>query len=223
MFIILFEDKKTKKILLFTAPMIFLIVLVNVLNTYLLKETLFSLDILSSSENTPFFRRYFGSLLTPDILGKSIVALKAPALQNGEGIIFPSIPLFLRLSELQKRPAKRQILPIFYPPFPAVAHSIIFFLCQNSGPLAPIYGLFILPAFIFVCSGIERIVFFLQSGATGENRRPADLLIRRDPVLATPSILIPRTPDKMVYKTAGEYIAKLEETTIQSPWHRTPG
>jgi hypothetical protein len=39
-------------------------------------------------------------------------------------------------------------------------------------------------------------------------------------VLVTPSTLIPRTTDKIVYKTAGEYIAKIENnrnTIIMSP------
>ena len=78
--------------------------------------------------------------------------------------------------------------------------------------LSPRYTVFfILPAFIFISFGIEKIMLFLAK--RGLHEKYALMLIClyiMTSVLASPSTLVPRTTDKIVYKTAGEYIAKIE-------------
>ena len=222
LFIILFEEKKTKKILLFSAPIIILVVLVNVLNAYLLKETLYLWTFYFLPRTHRFFHDLIGSLLTPDILEKSFLALKLLLYGMVKVLYVPFIPLFL-ISFMNFRKDMKRDRYFWYFIFLSLLSLIaLYFFYVKIRVLSPRYTVFfILPSFIFICFGIEKIMFFLTK--RGLQEKAVFLLIClyvMTSVLVTPSTLIPRTTDKVVYKMAGEYIATLEgnsNTVIMSP------
>ena len=222
LFIILFEEKKTKKILLFSAPIIILIVLVNVLNAYLLKETLSLWTFYFLPRTHRFFNDLIGSLLTPDILEKSFVALKLLLYGMAKVLYVPFIPLFLISFVNFRKDMKRDRYFWYFILLSLLSLIALYFFYVKIRVLSPRYTVFfILPSFIFICFGIEKIMFFLSK--RGLQEKTVFLLIClyvMTSVLVTPSTLIPRTTDKVVYKMAGEYIATLEgnsNTVIMSP------
>jgi 4-amino-4-deoxy-L-arabinose transferase-like glycosyltransferase len=222
LFIILFEEKKTKKILLFSAPIIIMIVLVNVLNAYLLKETLYLWTFYFLPRTHRFFNDLIGSLLTPDILEKSFIALKLLLDRMVKVLYIPFIPLFLISFVNFRKDIKRDKYFWYLVLLSLLSLIALYFFYVKIRVLSPRYTVFfILPAFIFICFGIEKIMFFLSK--RGIQEKTVFLLIClyvMTSVLVTPSALIPRSTDKVVYKMAGDYIATLEgnsNTVIMSP------
>ena len=222
LFILFFEDKKIKKTLIFFAPIIVVIVLVNVLNAYLLKETLYLWTFYFLPRTHRFFSDLTNNLLKPDILEKSFLALKLLLFKMSKVLYIPFIPIFL-ISFLNIRKDIKRDRYFRYFIFLSLLSLIALYLFYvKIQVLSPRYTVFfILPAFIFICFGIEKIILFLAK--RGLHEKYAHLLIClyiMTSVLVTPSILIPRTTDKVVYKTAGEYIAKIENngnTVIIAP------
>jgi hypothetical protein len=222
LFILFFEDKKTKKTLIFLAPIIGMIVLVNVLNAYLLKETLYLWTLYFLPRTHRFFSDITDSLLKPDILEKSFLALKLLLFKMSKVLYVPFIPIFLVSFLNIRKDIKRDRYFRYFILLSLLSLIALYLFYVKIQVLSPRYTVFfILPAFIFICFGIEKIILFLAK--RGLNEKYAHLLICvyiMTSVLVTPSTLIPRTTDKIVYKTAGEYIAKIENnrnTIIMSP------
>ena len=222
LFILFFEDKKIKKILLFMAPIILLIVLVNVLNTYLLKETLYLWTFYFLPRTHRFFSDLTNSLLNPDILEKSLLALKLLLFKMSRVLYIPFVPLFVISFLKIRKNMKRDRYFWYFILLSFLSLIALFFFYVKIQILSPRYTVFfILPAFVLVSFGIENIMLFLTK--RGLHEKYALVLIClyiMTSVLVSPSTLVPRTTDKVVYKTAGEYIAKLENgenTIIMAP------
>jgi 4-amino-4-deoxy-L-arabinose transferase-like glycosyltransferase len=222
LFIILFEEKKTKKILLFSAPILVLIVLINVLNAYLLKETLYLWTLYFLPRTHRFFNDIIGSLFTPDILDKSFAALKLLLYRMVKVLYVPFIPLFLISFVNFRKDMKRDRYLWYFILLSLLSLIALYFFYIKIRVLSPRYTVFfILPSFVFICFGIEKVMFFLSK--RGLQEKTVFLLIClyiMTSVLVTPSVFLPRTTDKGVYKRAGEYIAALEgnsTTLVMSP------
>jgi len=226
LYILLFEDKKLKKILFFTGPIILLIVLVIVLNTYLLKDKLHLWTLYFLPRTHWFFTFIADSLLQPGILGKSILLLKLLLNKMTRVIYIPFIPFFLAgflsiRKDLKRDGHFRYFIVLFF-----MSLIALYFFYIKVRVLSPRYTVFlILPAFIFICFGIEKIMLFLaKRGLHEKYAHTLVCLYIMTSVLVTPSILLPRTTDKDIYKKTGEYIAKIEEnnnTVIMAPDSRT--
>jgi 4-amino-4-deoxy-L-arabinose transferase-like glycosyltransferase len=212
LFILFFEDKKIKKTLIFFAPIIVLIVLVNVLNAYLLKETLYLWTFYFLPRTHRFFNDLTNNLLKPDILEKSFLALKLLLFKMSKVLYIPFIPIFLISFLNIRKDVKRDRYFRYFILLSLLSLIALYFFYIKIQVLSPRYTVFfILPAFIFICFGIEKIILFLTK--KGLNEKYAHALIClyiMTSVLVAPSNLVPRTTDKVVYKTAGEYIAKIE-------------
>jgi 4-amino-4-deoxy-L-arabinose transferase-like glycosyltransferase len=222
LFILFFEDKKTKKTLIFFAPIIVMIVLVNVLNAYLLKETLYLWTLYFLPRTHRFFSDITDSLLKPDILEKSFLALKLLLFKMSKVLYVPFIPIFLVSFLNIRKDIKRDRYFRYFILLSLLSLIALYLFYVKIQVLSPRYTVFfILPAFIFICFGIEKIILFLAK--RGLQEKYALVLIClyiMTSVLASPSTLVTRTTDKIVYKAAGEYIAKIENngnTIIMSP------
>jgi 4-amino-4-deoxy-L-arabinose transferase-like glycosyltransferase len=221
-FILFFEDKKTKKTLIFFAPIIVMILLVNILNAYLLKETLYLWTLYFLPRTHRFFSDITDSLLKPDIFEKSFLALKLLLFRMSKVLYVPFIPIFLVSFMNIRKDLKRDRYFRYFILLSLLSLIALYLFYVKIEVLSPRYTVFfILPAFIFICFGIEKIILFLTN--RGLQEKYALVLICMyimTSVLASPSTLVTRTTDKIVYKTAGEYIAKIEEnnnTIIMSP------
>jgi 4-amino-4-deoxy-L-arabinose transferase-like glycosyltransferase len=222
LYLLFFEDKKLKKILIFTGPILLLIILVSVLNTYLLRETLHLWSFYLLPRTHRFFTAVTDSLLRPDILGKSFLALKLLLFKMSKVLYIPFIPIFLISFLNIRKDVKRDRHFRYFILLSLMSLIALYFFYIKIEVLSPRYTVFfILPAFVFICFGIEKIILFLAK--RGLDEKYAHLLIClyvMTSVLVAPSNLIHRSTDKIVYKTAGEYIAKIENnrsTIIMAP------
>lgn len=212
LYLLLFEDKKLRKILIFTGPIILLIVLVTLLNTYLLKETLHLWSFYFLPRTHRFFTDIADSVLKPDILEKSFLALKLLLFKMSKVLYIPFIPIFLISFLNIRKDIKRDRHFRYFILLALLSLIALYFFYIKIEVLSPRYTVFfILPAFIFICFGIEKITLFLAKRGLHENYALMFIcLYIMTSVLASPSTLVTRTTDKIVYKTAGEYIAIME-------------
>lgn len=140
----------------------------------------------------------------------------------GKVLYIPFIPLFL-LSFVNFRKDIKRDKYFWYLVFLSLLSLIaLYFFYVKIRVLSPRYTVFfILPAFIFISFGIEKIMLFLSKRGLQEKTVFLSIcLYVMASVLVTPSTLIPRTSDKVVYKMAGDYIAAVEgnsNTVIMSP------
>jgi hypothetical protein len=222
LFIVFYEDKKTKKILIFMAPIILLAILVNVMNAYLLKETLYMWTLYFLPRTHRFFSDITDSLLKPGILEKSLLALKLLFFRMSKVLYVPFIPVFLISFLTIRKDLKRDRYFRYFILLTLLSLTALYLFYVKIQVLSPRYTVFfILPAFVFLSFGIEKIALFLVK--RGVNEKYALMLIClyiMTSVLASPSTLLTRTTGKIVYKTAGEYIAKIENnknTIVMSP------
>jgi len=222
LFIVLYEDKKTKKILIFMAPIILLAILVNVMNAYLLKETLYMWTLYFLPRTHRFFSDITDSLLNPGILEKSLLALKLLFFRMSKVLYVPFIPVFLISFLNIRKDLKRDRYFRYFIVLSLLSLIALYLFYVKIQVLSPRYTVFfILPAFIFISFGIEKItLFFVKRGVNEKYALMLICLYIMTSVLASPSTLVTRTTDKIVYKTAGEYIAKIENnrnTIIMAP------
>jgi len=221
-YILLFEEKKLKKLLFFTMPAIVLVALGIVLNVFFPQEKLNLWTLYFLPRTQHFFHYYFESLMNPDILIKSVAVLKLFIYRTAKVIYLPYLPIFLiglfsMKSELGREKRFRYFILLSF-----ISIIALYFFYMKIQVLSPRYAVFfILPAYIFICFGIERIV---QLGTKkGIRERSIILFICLYIIFAvvvSPDNVLPRKSEKVIYKTAGEYIAKIENnrsTIIMAP------
>lgn len=210
-YISFFEDKKSKKILFFSLPIIFLSVII-LSNTFILINQYYVWKLYFMPRAQHFFNDFFDALLKPDILARSIIALKLEV-YNMVKVLNPLLaPLFvIGILNIKKETKKDRhfwyfILIAF---FSAIA---LFLFYMKVEILSPRYTVFIiLPSYIFLCFGIENVMNFLKPRGFSEKKAIGlicfYILIS---VVIFQSNFIPKKTDNIVYKKIGEYIAEIE-------------
>ena len=211
-YILLFEEKKLKKLLFFTMPAIVLVALGIVLNVFFPQERLNLWTLYFLPRTQHFFHYYFESLMNPDILAKSVTVLKLFILRAAKVIYLPYLPIFLMglfsmKSEFDREKRFRYFILLSF-----ISIIALYFFYMKMQVLSPRYAVFfILPAYIFICFGIERIV---QLGTKKGIRERSIILsiclyIIFAVVVSTANVP-PEKSEKAMYKTVGEYISKIE-------------
>ncbi|MEW6584032.1 MAG: glycosyltransferase family 39 protein [Nitrospirota bacterium] len=221
-YIVLFEDRKLKKLMIFVLPVLLLFSLASLLKAYLVKEALHLGKFYFVPRAQRFFSDLSASLLQPDILEKSLMSLKLLIYGTTKVLYIPFIPFFLISLLNLKRDVgsdRRFRYLIFVSLLSLIALYLFYVKIQILSPRYTVF--FILPALVFACSGIERIVLFLTGKGLKEKIAVSLVCFYVVvSVLTVPSKLLPRKPDKIIYKTVGEYVAKIEEnrnTIIMAP------
>ncbi len=212
-YILFFENKKFKKILFFILPTIVLVILVNLLNTLLMKETLYLWNFYFVPRNQRFFEDLWTNVFTSGIFEKSIISLDLLQRKLVRVVYLPYVLFFiigiLNIHKEIKR--DKHLIYLILLSLCSLVALYLFYLKINV--LSPRYTVFfILPAFVFFCSGADALINLLNRIKISDRIAMSFLIFY---ILITafvyPSNLIPRTSDKVIYRTIGEFIAKIEK------------
>ena len=212
-YILFFENKKFKKIFFFIFPAIGLIILVNLLNTLLMKEALYLWNFYFVPRNQRFFEDLWTNIFTPGIFEKSIISLDLLQRKMVRVIYLPYVIFFiLGIFNIHKEIKRdKHLIYLILLSLCSLLALYLFYLKINI--LSPRYTVFfILPAFVFFCSGSATLMNILNKMKINDKIAISFLVLY---IVITafvyPSNLIPRTSDKIIYRTIGEFIAETEK------------
>jgi 4-amino-4-deoxy-L-arabinose transferase-like glycosyltransferase len=211
-YISFFEDKKGKKILFFSLPIIFLGVII-ISNMFVLRDQYYVWKLYFMPRVQHFFNDFFDALLKPDILVRSIIALKLEVYKVIK-VLNPLLAPFFVIGILNIKKETKKDRHLWYFILIAFFSAIALFLFYIKVEiLSPRYAAFIiLPSYIFFCFGIENIMNSLKPRGFSE-RKAIGLLCFYilTSVVIFQSNFIPKKTDKIMYKEIGEYIAAIEK------------
>lgn len=217
-YILFFEDKKMKKILLFTLPVLIIGSLMFLFDAFIFREKLYFWTFYFLPRVHRFFHGISETLLKPPLWDKSLIALKLILYKMTKVLSLPLLPLFLIGFLLVKKEVEREKRFWYFIMLSLLSIVALYLFYMKIGILSPRYTVFIiLPAYIFVGFGIEKILCFFKSRGYQEKYILwlvcSSIII---PVVLFPSNLVPCKTDKIIYKKIGDYIAKAEnnQTTV---------
>jgi 4-amino-4-deoxy-L-arabinose transferase-like glycosyltransferase len=225
MYILFYGKKKFREIILFTLPVFILACLVMLSQTLLFKEGQNFWTFYFLPRVQAFFKDFGDSIFKPGALGQSIVWLQLLAQKTAKVLYLPFVPFsligFLEAKKGIGRDGHFRYLILLS----LLSVIVLYFFYIKTDVFSPRYTVsFVLPGFIFFCFGFERISLFFQ----GRGIREKNIFLFAGgytliAVLLFPSNLIPVSPDKIIYKRIGEYIAERErnqKTLVAAPDNR---
>ncbi len=212
-YILFFENKKFKKIFFFIFPAIVLTILVNFLNTLLMKEALYLWNFYFVPRNQRFFEDLWTNVFTSGIFEKSIISLDLLQRKLVRVIYLPYVIFFITgIFNIYKEIKRdKDLIYLILLSLCSLFALYLFYLKINV--LSPRYTVFfILPAFVFFCSGSTALINILKKIKI-RDKIVISFLVLYIVITAFiyPSNFIPRTSDKIIYRTIGEFIAGTEK------------
>ena len=210
LYILIFESSRFRKLLLFTLPIGFLLVVFGIADLFLFKKEYFGITYLS-----PRLRHFShvlsGSTLNGDISHKILSGFSELISKTITAVSVSFLPFFLAGLLVARGEVKREKLFWYFSILVLLSLVTLFYFYLRTEILSPRYVvLAVLPGSAFMCLGIEKIYKLIQK--KGFREKTAFVLIC---VYITASALgsygrYQRT-DKLIYKEIGEYVASAEQ------------
>ena len=214
LYILFFEKEKSRKLFLFCLPII--ILSFTVITGMLIYHKDFTLwTFYLGPRFITFFRDLLDSLWNVNFLEKSFLAVSSILFRLVRVFYAPLVFLLIGIAaakkELQRNRNFSYFILLASLSFPAV---YVFYL-KTEFMVDRYVAIIMLPAFIFICTGIEEFITYLKAKGFNEKRAiGAIFLFIVLTVVVFPHNLVHKRKDQLVYEEIGNYIARLEKNNL---------
>lgn len=224
-YISLCEDAKKRKLLLFCLPAFVLFCLLIISDFFLIEHNvnLWNSYLLPRGRN--FISIFSNNQPSADIIKNAFIAFNPLIIQSLPVISLNLLPFFIAGFIAVKSEIKQQKLFWYFIIIAILSIVTIYLFYLKTGVMSSRYiAIAILPGFIFICFGIERVLHFLER--KGFQTKTAILFVSLYIIIGIlfSHSLFHKKKDRMIYRSIGEYIASAEKnrnTTVVSSDSRT--
>jgi len=211
-YILLCEDPKKRKLLLFCLPAFALFCLLIISDVFLFENNMFFLH----SYLLPRWQHFFSILSVNQFSANTtkniFIVFKVLISKSIKVVSFPLLPLFVVGLCAVKSKMNKQNLFWYFTIIALLSLLTICIFYIKTGVMSPRYTvLAVLPSSIFMCFGIEKVLHFLE--LRGFQVKTAALLISLYIIITIifSQSLYHQKADKVIYRSVGEYIASAEK------------
>jgi len=214
LYIFIFGGEKLKKLFFFCLPLIVLsLTVVTGMLIYNEDFTLWTFYL--EPRLVTFFRDLLDSLLNVNILEKSFLAVWSILLRLTRVFYAPLVFLLIAIAVTKKELQRNRNFSYFILLASLSFVAVFLFYLKTETMVDRYVAIIMLPAFIFICTGIEELIRHLK--AKGFNDKKAIGTIFLFIVLTVvifPHNLVHKRKDQLVYEEIGNYIARLEKNNL---------
>ena len=213
-YILMTEKDKLKRFFLFVSPLIFLSL--SVLFGLLIFQQGFELwQFYLGPRVTVFFRDFLESAISGNIIEKSVSAVSLIFYRLFR--VFYSYIIFLILGlAVIKNELNRNRHFAYFILLSLLSFAVLFLFYLRTETMVDRYvAIIFLPAFIFVCTGIEETIIYFKKQRVKEKKIIAGIIFFIIvTVAAFPHNLVHKRSDQLVYEEIGIYIASIEKNQL---------
>ena len=212
---ILFTNKdRLKRFFLFCFPMLF--ISFSVLFGLLIYQKGYALwSFYLGPRVTMFFRDFLDIALSGNIIEKSISAIGAISFRVIRVFYAFLIFLLLGLVVVKKELIRNRHLSYFILLSSLSFVTLFLFYLKTESIVDRYVAIIMLPAFIFVCPGIEETIRYFKGKGFKEDKIITGIVFFiLITVVAFPHNLVHKRTDQLVYEEAGRYIASIEKNRL---------
>ena len=214
LYIFFFEKEKLKKLLLFCLPII--ILSFTVLTGMLVYNKDFTLwTFYLGPRLIPFFRDLLDSLLNVNFFEKSFFAVSSILFRLIRVFYAPLVFLLLGIAAAKKELQRNRNFNYFILLASLSFAEVFLFYLKTETMVDRYVAIIMLPAFIFICTGIEEFTRHLKAKGLNEKKAiGAIFLFILLTVVVFPHNLVHKRKDQLVYEEIGNYIARLKKNNL---------
>ncbi len=214
-YIFFFAEDKFKKFFLFSIPLIVLF-LITLLGSIFYKTDFSLWSLYLAPRIIVFSSSVLGNVIDVHIFKKSFIGLSLIFFRMLRVLYIPFLLLLIPGLWSLKKELKTNQHFCYFILLSSLSFIAVFIFYLKTEELVDRYVAYVvLPSFIFVCSGVERITqFFKAKGFKEKNIILSLSLYVIIMVIAFPQNLVHRRKDQVVYKDIGKHIAYLEKNQL---------
>ncbi len=213
LYILFFGREKLKKLFLFCLPVI--VLSLTVLTGILIynKDTLWTFYL--EPRLVTFFRDLLDSLVNVNFLEKSLLAVSSILFRLIRVFYAPLVFLLLGIAAAKKELQRNRNFSYFILLASLSFASVFLFYLKTETMVDRYVAIIMLPAFIFVGTGIEELIRHLKAKGFNEKKAIGTIfLFIVLTVVVFPHNLVHKRKDQLVYEEIGNYIAQLEKNNL---------